>query len=164
MSLRRGALVGIAAVVVLVAFIFVGRWERNRHVARERTKMEAVLHEASPNGGLVSPQLVGYRLSVWYDCLVYRSTRYRGATAGLEVCIDRWGRLVQTIDRASGSPHFGSLLEQPSQAIKVPVMEVVHALVAAGAFKDPRMAGVPRIRTDVPVGFNDIGAFRKRTG
>lgn len=152
--------VGAIAFAALVSLPFVGRWERNRNAAVQNRAMDAVFRRATSDG-LVSRRLWRYRLNWSFDCLVYKAQSDPTATSGLELCFDPRGRLIETIDRVSGTAHFGSLIEQPTLAtLTVPVPTLLRAFAAAGAFRDPRLAGVSPARlTSLPVGFYDIGAF-----
>lgn len=155
----RIAVLALAAVVGLGALVLIGRWERDRHAHGVNAAMKAVYARATADG-LVSHHLGGYRLDSTFDCLVYAPADKPSASAGLELCFDEDGRLVQAIDRAHGSPRFYSLQEQPSLAtVRVPVPKLLKAFVAIGAFADPRLVGVSPHRSTLPVGTPDIGVF-----
>lgn len=155
----RIAVLASAAVVALGALVFVGRWERDRHAHAVNAEMKAVYTRATGDG-LVSHLLGGYRLDSTFDCLVYAPADKPSASAGLELCFDQNGRLVQAIDRADGAPRFYTLQEQPSLAtFRVPVPNLMKAFIATGAFSDPRLVGVSPHRSTLPVGNPDIGVF-----
>lgn len=104
---RRLAIAGLVAAGV-VAAIFVGRWEGDRHAREQNAGMRRVLAAIGPIG---SPS--AYRAGVGFgmDCLLYR----RGENPyALELCFDPQGRIVETIDRRGASPKFSSLREEPS--------------------------------------------------
>jgi hypothetical protein len=105
---RRATVAGLAGVVVLVALVLVGRWEGERHadaVTERMTETRALI------GPLDSPDLSGYRLLEDVDCLVYR----RGDNPyALELCVDREGRVVETIDRRRFDRRIDSLRDEPS--------------------------------------------------
>jgi hypothetical protein len=54
-----------------------------------------------------------YRLLPEFSCLLYGR---HGNPFALELCIDAEGRVVEAIDRRSGSPRIASLREDPSAA------------------------------------------------
>lgn len=153
-------LVAALALALLVAFASAGRWEsrRNAHIQNER--MAAVFAKATSDG-LISRRLWRYRLAAAFDCLSYKPVGEPRATNGLELCFWPDGRLVETIDRSSGTPHFASLLEHPAlSTLRIPMPRLLRVFATAGAFKDPRWAGLsPRHLSRLPVGFADIGAF-----
>ena len=104
---RRVGAIAAAGVVVLLALIPLGRWERSRHVHAEVRGMAATLALIGP---LDSRSLSGYRVLPGFDCLVYR----RGANPyALEVCADRAGRVVETIDRRGFHRRIHGLREEP---------------------------------------------------
>jgi hypothetical protein len=88
-------------------------------------------------GALDNSTLTAYRIDIdsRFDCLIYKRGSNRLA---LELCFDRQGRLVETIDRRSGSPKISSLREDPAAStIHVPRAEVVRLLKRLGA-PEPR--------------------------
>lgn len=84
-------------------------------------------------GRLDNPSLNEYRIDIdfKFDCLLYG----RGANrAALELCFDRSGRVVETVDRRSSSPKFASLREDPkASTIRFDRAEVVRLLKRLGA-------------------------------
>jgi hypothetical protein len=122
--------------------------------------MRAVFRAATSNG-LISPRLSRFRLDTNFDCLAYAPPHERWAISSFELCFDRSGRLVESIDRNTGSRHFASLQEQPSlAAIRVSVPSLLRALVAVGAFRDARLQGVsPKRLESLPVGYDDSGLY-----
>jgi hypothetical protein len=111
MSPRRAAAFGALALVLLLALIPIGRWERAHHARDEIRGMRRVLAAVGPIG---NSTLDAYRVGlVPFDCLIYK----RGSNPyALELCIDPRGRLVETIDRRSGAPKFWSLREDPTRS------------------------------------------------
>ncbi len=156
----RGAWLVVAALAVLVALPFLGRWEEHRNASVQNERMAAVFRVATASG-LVSKRLYAYRLGWTSDCLVYSDPRDASATNALELCFDANGRLVETIDRRSGTPKFASLQEQPSLAtLRVPVPRLLTALSAAHAFKwDPRLKGFDPHSDALPMRNADLGAY-----
>jgi hypothetical protein len=156
----RATAAGAFALVLLVVLPFVGRWERSRNASRQNARMEAVYRTATVDG-LDSPLLDRYRLDRTFDCLLYHPVGRPIDVAAYELCFDRVGRLVETIDRDTGNPTFGSLVEQPELAtLRVPPHEILAALAAHRVMiGDPRMSGVSVDSPVLPTGFNDLGAF-----
>lgn len=119
----------------------------------------AVTFRAASVHGLRSRALDAYRLAPWFDCLAYSA---RAGPYALELCFDAQGRLVETIDRRGVKPTIASLREQPSLAtLRVPIHRLLTAFVAAGAFRDRRLAGVITHRNTLPVGIGDVGLATK---
>ena len=150
----------LALVLVLLAGIAVlGRWERGRNAATQNRRMAAVFRLATSRG-LDSPLLDEYRLASTFDCLLYHPAGRPRAMSAYELCFDSHGRLVQTIDRSSGSPKFASLQEQPSlSTLHVPVDRVMRIFAVRGVLaKDPGLAGVKEDVPMLPLVDSDIGA------
>lgn len=150
----------VPALALVVGLVFLGRWEEHHNAAVQNARMAAVYRLATSDG-LISKRLYAYRLDWRFDCLVYSPPGRPSETNALELCFDPQGRLVETIDRRTPSPTFGSLREQPSLAtVRVPVRRLLAALAALHAFQyDSRLAGVSRDRSTLPVRFDDLGAF-----
>jgi hypothetical protein len=126
----RIAVLALAAVAGLAALILVGRWEGRHHARSELAGMRKTFALVGP---LDNGTLTAYRIDIdfRFDCLIYK----RGANRlALELCFDRTGRLVETIDRRSGTPKISSLREDPSAStIRVDWAEVVRLLKRLGA-------------------------------
>lgn len=123
-------LLTLAAVAALVALVFVGRWEGRRHARSELAGMRRTLAAVGP---LDNPTLTAYRIDIdsRFDCLIYRRGSNRLA---LELCFDRTGRLVETIDRRSGKRRISSLREDPqASTIRFDWGEIVRLLKRLGA-------------------------------
>ena len=101
---------GLLAVVVLLALIPIGRWERDRHARDELAGIRGVLAAIGP---LDQSSLDAYRVGVGpgMDCLLYKRGRNPFA---LELCFDGAGRVIEAIDRRGGSPRISSIREDPS--------------------------------------------------
>jgi hypothetical protein len=125
---RRLVVWVLAAVVVLVALVPVGRWERARRARHEVRGMSRVLHEVGP---LDSRPLDAFRHLFTFDCLLYK----RGSNPfALELCVDHQGRLIEAIDRRSGRPHIWSLRDDPTRStIHVDYAEFQRLLHRVGA-------------------------------
>ena len=100
----------LVAVVVLVALVPIGAWERERRADEESAGMRSVLAEV---GSLDSQDLRGFRIFANFDCLVYERGRDDFA---LELCVDDHGRVVEAIDRRDGTPEVWSLRDDPSKS------------------------------------------------
>ena len=126
---RRAALVASAAVAALVVLVLVGRHEGGRHADEENRGIERIRRLVGP---LDSPPPDMYRLLPKFSCLLWRRDANRLA---LELCFDREGRVVEAIDRRSGTPRISSLREDPSAAtVRVDRAEVDRLLQKLGAF------------------------------
>jgi hypothetical protein len=127
---RQLALLALAALATLALLAFVGRWEGRRHARSELAGMRKTLAAVGP---LDNRTLSAYRIDIdsRFDCLIYKRGSNRLA---LELCFDRTGRLVETIDRRSGAPKISSLREDPAAStIRVDWAEVVRLLKRLGA-------------------------------
>lgn len=105
--LIAGAVVCLAA---LLALIPVGRWERSERAKDQIAGMQTVLAAV---GELDNPSLSAFRVLDDFRCVLYKRGRNPFA---LELCVDREGRLVETIDRRSGSPEIRSLRDDPTRS------------------------------------------------
>jgi hypothetical protein len=100
----------VAAVLVAVALLLAGRWERGRHADSEVKGMKRVLAEVGPLDG---PALSRFRYLPQFQCLLYA----RGDDPfALEVCADARGRVIEAIDRRRTPPHIWSLREDPARS------------------------------------------------
>ena len=126
----RPVVLVLVAVAALAALVAVGRWEGHRHARSELAGMRRTFEAVGP---LDNRTLTAYRIDIdsRFDCLIYK----RGANRlALELCFDRAGRLVETIDRRSGSSKISSLREDPTAStIRVDWAEVVRLLKRLGA-------------------------------
>jgi hypothetical protein len=128
--LSQPVVLALAALAALAVLVIVGRWEGRRHARSELAGMRTTLAAVGP---LDNPTLSAYRIDIdsRFDCLIYKRGSNRLA---LELCFDRTGRLVETIDRRSGSPKISSLREEPTAStIRVDWAEVVRLLKRLGA-------------------------------
>jgi hypothetical protein len=127
MNRRRLIAAGVAAVLVLLLLVPIGRWERGRRADEEMRGMRTVLTAV---GDLDSPSLKGFRVLANFDCLLYERDRYDFA---LELCVDDEGRLVEAIDRRGNEPRIWSLRDDPaSSEIRVDRFLVSKLLVRMG--------------------------------
>lgn len=121
--MKRRALVGVAALLVLAVLVALGSWERERRADRESAGIRAVLSEV---GSLDSDELRGFRIFVNFQCLVYERRRNDFA---LELCVDDAGRVVEAIDRRDGTPEVWSLRDDRSRSqVRVDRREVNRLL------------------------------------
>jgi hypothetical protein len=123
----------VAAVVIAGALIAIGRWERDHQATDEMRGMRKVLAAIGP---LDNPTLSMYRVNVGFgfDCLLYK----RGANKfALEVCFDKSGRVIETLDRrGAGDPKISSLREDPGASTlridRATADRLLHELDAPG--------------------------------
>jgi hypothetical protein len=102
---RRGLALAALVAVALLVFVAIGRWERSNRADEQNRKMRALVAEIGP---LDSSSLSAFRYlpSSNFDCLLYRRGRNPFA---LELCADRDGRVIETIDRRGEDPEIASL-------------------------------------------------------
>lgn len=117
--------IGLAAgLVVAVALVGVGRLERSHHADRQNDGIARVRAAVGP---LDSPSLSGFRFLARFQCLVYRRGQNQFA---LELCVDRHGRVIEAIDRRTGTTKWWSLREDPELAdVRVDRAEVERQIV-----------------------------------
>jgi hypothetical protein len=126
-GVRAGTVVAVA-IVLLGLLVVVGRWEGRRHADKQNAK---ILRIREAVGRLDRPRPTGFRILNPFTCLTYR----RGANKyALELCVDGSGRVVEAIDRRSGTPRIASLREDPGAAtVRVDRAEVDRLLRSFGA-------------------------------
>lgn len=124
----RRALLAAAALAALVgALVALGRWESDRAAHAEVQRMERIRALVGPR--LDAPTLSNFRLEpeLGFDCLIYRvgTNEY-----GLELCIDKSGRLIEALDRRFGEPpRVGTLrYDHEASPIRVDRAEVDRLL------------------------------------
>ena len=113
MSVRARVAVGVlAALALLAGLVAVGRWEARRHARQENAGIERIRTLVGP---LDRPKPDAYRVNVGtgFDCLLWGR---HGFPYALELCFTGDGRVVEAIDRRSGSPKISSLREDPGRA------------------------------------------------
>jgi hypothetical protein len=124
-SWRAGSAI---AIVIAVALVAVGRFERSHQAQREMNGFRIVQRLVGP---LDSPSLSGFRVLPSVDCLTYRRG---GNVFALELCVDRAGRVVEAIDRRSVDRRIWSLKFDPSvSTVRVDRAEVDRLLRRMGA-------------------------------
>jgi hypothetical protein len=105
---RRTALVVSALVAALaVLLVVVGRWEESRAARHEVDQMRLVVNAV---GDLSRRRPTGYRLGP-PDCLAYATPEN---LYGLQICFDREGRIIETVDRRPAQPKYASLAYDPA--------------------------------------------------
>jgi hypothetical protein len=107
---RRIALLAVAALVVAVVLVFVGRWERQHRADDQNRGMRRVARAIGP---LDQRSLDAFRHLGEFDCLLYKRGKNPFA---LELCVDHSGRVVETIDRRGSTPKIWSLRDDPARA------------------------------------------------
>jgi hypothetical protein len=125
-GVRTGVVVAVA-IVLLGVLVVVGRWEGRRHADKQNAK---ILRIREAVGRLDRPRPTGFRILNPFTCLTYGRGGNRYA---LELCVDGAGRVVEAIDRRSGTPRIGSLREDPGAAtVRVDRREVDRLLASFG--------------------------------
>ena len=123
----RAVVVVAVAIAALGLLVVVGRWEGRRHADSENTK---ILHIREAVGRLDRPRPTGFRILNPFTCLTYGRDANKYA---LELCVDGAGRVVEAIDRRSGTPRIASLREDPGAAtVRVDRREVDRLLRSFG--------------------------------
>jgi hypothetical protein len=116
------------ALVVAVALVAVGRYERSHQVQRQVNGFRIVQRLIGP---LDSPTLSGFRVLPSVECLTYRRG---GNVFALELCVDRDGRVVEAIDRRTFDRRIWSLKFDPAASTdRVHRAEVDRLLRRMGA-------------------------------
>lgn len=110
MTSRAAIAATVAGLLILLALIPVGRWERGERADEQIAGMRTVLAAV---GKLDNPSLSAFRVLTNFRCLLYKRGKNPFA---LELCADREGRLVEAIDRRSGTPEFWSLRDDPTRS------------------------------------------------
>jgi hypothetical protein len=120
---KRVAALVVAALLVTLGLVAVGRWEARRHADEQNDGMARVIRDV---GILAQPRLSGYRRHTIFDCLTYR----RGANPfALELCVNGQGWVIEAIDRRRGEPEVWSLREDPARATNRVDRELVDRLL-----------------------------------
>lgn len=123
----RTIVVVAVAIAALGLLVVVGRWEGRRHADRENAK---ILRIREAVGSLGRPHPTGFRILNPFTCLTYARG---GNKYALELCVDGAGRVVEAIDRRSGTPRIASLREDPGAAtVRVDRGEVDRLLKSFG--------------------------------
>jgi hypothetical protein len=104
---RKVVVVAVAASVLATLLVVVGRWEESRSARHEVDQMRLVLNAV---GDIARRRPTGYRVGP-PDCLTYATL---GNLYGLQVCFDRAGRVVETVDRRPAQPKYASLVYDPA--------------------------------------------------
>lgn len=105
---RRPLLVAAAAVLVAALLVGVGRWEHDRATDEQVRGIRAVL--AAIGGKIDAPTLSGFRYGP-PDCLSYHDGTARFA---YQLCFDRQGRVIESVDRTGVQPVYSSLQFEPT--------------------------------------------------
>ena len=104
---RKVVLAAVLGVAVLAALlVVVGRWEERRAARQEMNEMRVVLAAV---GDLTRRRPTGYRVGP-PDCLTYATPKN---LYGLQICFDRSGRVIETVDRRPTQPKYASLAYDP---------------------------------------------------
>jgi hypothetical protein len=125
---RRSVVLAAGVLVVAVALVAVGRWERSHEARREMNGFRIVHRLIGP---LDSPSLSGFRVFPAFDCLTYRR---RQNPFALELCVDKQGRVVEAIDRRRYDRRIWSLrFDRSASTDRVDRGEVDRLLRKMGA-------------------------------
>jgi O-antigen ligase len=145
---RRVGMAFAAAAVILALLVPLGRWQKDRAIARTGRAMKALVMIPGPQ---LRSHLSGSRISRGVDCLLYAVARDRTA---IELCFSADGHLVEAIDRRRGdavSPRFLSYLDEPSASpLHPPVRTLLARFHQAGQLLD-----VPLTATRLPISGTD---------
>lgn len=124
---RRLLTIGVVVALACIVLVLVGRWERGDRAEDQSAGMREV---AAAVGSLDDPSLTAYRYFSKFQCLAYRRGTVRLA---LELCVDWDGRVVEAIDRRSGTPTIWSLRDDPSRSnVRVDRCETDRLLMRMG--------------------------------
>jgi hypothetical protein len=124
---RRLLTIGVLVALVGVVLVLVGRWERSERAEEQSAGIGEI---AATVGPLDDPTLTAYRYFEAFQCLAYRRGTVRLA---LELCVDWDGRVVEAIDRRSGSPTIWSLRDDPTRStVRVDRCETDRLLIRMG--------------------------------
>jgi hypothetical protein len=112
LPIRRLLTLFVAVSIAAVPLVVVGRWERGHRARHEAIGMRRVVADV---GKLDSSSLDAFRyVSQEFQCLLYRRGRDPFA---LELCVDRAGRVIETIDRRTApAPRIHSLRDDPARS------------------------------------------------
>jgi hypothetical protein len=125
--IRRLLTIGVLVALVGVVLVLVGRWERSERAEEQSAGIGEI---AATVGSLDDPTLTAYRYFEAFQCLAYRRGTVRLA---LELCVDWDGRVVEAIDRRSGSPTIWSLRDDPTRStVRVDRCETDRLLIRMG--------------------------------
>jgi hypothetical protein len=125
---RRHALLVVFCPVAVVVVVAAGRSERTSAAEAQMNGMKHILALVGPKWATTAS---AYRLTPFYDCLLYKVGPDPYA---LEVCFDASGRIVQTFDRRGGGSKLWSLRFDPSEStLREDPKTVLRAFVAVGA-------------------------------
>jgi hypothetical protein len=149
----RHALAAVAGLAIALALLApLGRWQRERAIARTGRAIEALARIPGPQ---FRSQLSGARIARGLNCLLYSAG---GNPAALELCFASDGHLAEAIDRRRvrggfGTPVFHSLRDDPGASpVRPPMAILVARFHEAGLLLD-----VPPSATTLPVSSTDYG-------
>jgi hypothetical protein len=128
MNARARTVLAAGSVLTVAAAIVGGRWEAHRATHAEQRGIARLFAAAAAN-----PVPDGYRIDSRFRCLLYK----RGVQPfAYELCFDSQGRLVEAIDRLSGTPVASTLRSQPQDAtIRVRSSGIDEVMRQMGAFR-----------------------------
>jgi hypothetical protein len=100
----------LAAALLLMALVPLGRWEQSRRADEQNEGIRMVV---SAVGELAAPSLSAFRHNLNFDCLLYKRG---GNPFALELCVDHESRVIEAIDRRGSEPEIWSLRDDPSRS------------------------------------------------
>jgi hypothetical protein len=123
-SRRRAVVAAAGVLVVALALVAVGRRERT---SERNWNLDGIRAVRLLVGARINHPL-SYRVPTGLWCFIYGSS---GRPFGLELCVDRYGRLVEAVDRRGSVPRFYSVVSEPGAARQRLPPSTVNRLLAA---------------------------------
>jgi len=120
---HRWQVVAVCTVFVAALLVIVGRAER---ASERRKELDGIALVRSLVGNKIAGP-VNFRVSPDLYCLLYE---LRGRPFALELCADRYGRLVEAADRRGSVPVFYSVTSEPQVANERIDMHLVARAIA----------------------------------
>jgi hypothetical protein len=125
--LTRRLSIGVVVALACFVLVLVGRWERGERAEDQSAGIREIVAAVGP---LDDPSLTAYRYFSSFQCLAYRRGRVRLA---LELCVDWNGRVVEAIDRRSGTLTIRSLRDDPTRStVRIDRCETDRLLIRMG--------------------------------
>lgn len=115
---RRTLLVATACVLAAAVVVLVGRSQRG---TERRKNLDGIAFLRSFVGSNLG-KADDYRVAPGLYCLLYKAN---GRIFGVELCADRYGRLVEAVDRRGTLPVFYTVTPEPSVARQTLDLRVV---------------------------------------
>jgi hypothetical protein len=116
----------VAAACVIVAAVLVVIVGRAELASERRKEIDGIALVRSLVGGKIAKP-VNFRVSPDLYCLIYESG---GRPIALELCADRYGRIVEAVDRRGSLPVFYNITFEPQVATEHIDMHFVAQAIA----------------------------------